>query len=551
MSATKDTESDSHLLQLFATEGDEQAFCRLVERHASLVRGVAWRCLGDACLVDEVSQNVFSLLAQRAASVSTKHVGGWLYHTACLTAKNARRSATRYRKALNEMGQDINRMKASNSARPDSDSTWEEIRPNLDDAISTLSEKMRRPLIMRFFEDRSICEIASLTGRSEAAIRKAIDRALERLSGILNRRGITTTGSALGIMLAGQNLLAPTASAAALAATAIQEASSITAVATTSSTSALLSKTILIMTTSQTTVITVATITLAAIPAVYFWRANTALKEEMRELQYEARAQVDPATPSVSKPPVPSITENHLNSRPKAKPTPSSPTNGAAAALAALFSPDAILKRAEDDAVKDAARDTERISLYLPELTDAQKEQVRSALENHNWAKLEKLKDAFETGAFDRVMNHPETATNRDRELMAEAAPSDPPSRDNDPLASVLTSEQFETYWQKQEEKRVSDAEASAATALQFLNQSLDLSAEQKDRIFEGLAQLELAPLEGGKGPGNSFVDDRLREEAKEQILRQHMNPNQVELIEKRLGEFKQGIENLLQSPEE
>lgn len=549
MGTDQDIDSDWALLRRFSATGDEAAFRRVVERHAPLVRGVALRCLGDGMLAEEVTQSVFSLVARRAASLPAAHLSGWLYRTAVLTAKNARRAAARYQDALCEMGQHSNLMNQTKNDLSHEHSPWEEVRPHLDQAISVLPEKMRGPLIMRFFENRSIGDIVMHTGRSEAAIRKSIERALRQLGVLLQRQGLTTTGSALGIMLAGQSMMAPPACAASLTAAALQEASSITAVAaTTSGGAALISKTIILMTTTQTAALTAAAITLASVPALFLWRENSSLKREVAELKAAAVVHVaEPAGPA-KKPAAATIRENRpikaTAGAAAAEPNP------VAAALVALFSPEALLKRAEEDAVKNALRDLERISLYLPELDDAQKEAVRAALEGHNKARLAQLKRAFDTGAFERVMNHPETATLADRKLMAEAAPAGLPSREEDPLATVLTADQFDVHWKKQEERRRSEAEAKASDALKMLDEHIGLSAEQKDRIFQGYAQVQLAPVEGGDGLSNSFLDERLREEEKQRILRETLTPEQVQLVEKRFTEFKEGIENLRKAAE-
>src|SRR5436190_20998645 len=170
MDSNHNTDSDRELLWRFAAEGQEKAFGGLVDRHAAMVRGVALRCTGDAALSDEVTQSVFFLLARRAASVPAEHLGGWLHRTAFLTARNARRKSLRYEQALRELGRHHDVMTQTSDSSEGS--PWEEIHPCLDEAVARLPERARRPVMMRFFESRSIRDIASLTGRSEAAVRK-------------------------------------------------------------------------------------------------------------------------------------------------------------------------------------------------------------------------------------------------------------------------------------------------------------------------------------------------------------------------------------------
>jgi RNA polymerase sigma factor (sigma-70 family) len=222
MDSNLETDSDNGLLRRFVDHGDEAAFGRLVHGHAAMVRGVALRCTGDAALSDEVAQSVFFLLARRAASVPVDHLAGWLHRTAFLTARNARRNSRRYKQALTELGRqhDVMTDTSYSDSRVEG-APWEEIHPYLDEAVARLPERARRPVMMRFFESRSIRDIASLTGKSEAAVRKVLERSLHRLSGLLRRRGVITNGTALGVMLSAHSLLAPPASAAALAATAL------------------------------------------------------------------------------------------------------------------------------------------------------------------------------------------------------------------------------------------------------------------------------------------------------------------------------------------
>jgi RNA polymerase sigma factor (sigma-70 family) len=547
MDTAQNTDSDFQLLRRF-TRGDEAAFAGLVERHAAMVRGVALRCTEDAGLAEEVSQSVFVLLARRASSIPSEHLSGWLHNTAFLTARNARRNSLRYRQALRELGHHPDIMNPSERSSGFAASPWEDIRPHLDEAVYGLPENARRPVMLRFFENKSVREIAALTGKNEAAVRKGIERSLERLSGMLRRRGIMTTGAALGAMLSGQSLLAPSASAA-LTVAALQGISPVTAVAASSSaTVTLLSKTIILMTTYQGLTTAAATLVLASIPAAFLWRENSGLKQELRELKAVA-VSVAPSAPGPLPQKGTDPAGGGVSAKPKtAEPPAASSAEPGAAALAALFSPESILKRAEEDAAKNAMKEMERISLYLPELTEERKEQVRAALEGDSKVKLARFKTALESGAFDRVMNHPETATKEDRALMAAAAPPGLPSRENDALISVLTPEQFETYWQKREERRVGEAEEKATDALKILNMGMDLSAEQKDLIFDGLAKVQLAPVEGGDGSSNAFLDQKLREAENERVIRENLTPEQTVLFEKRIAEIKTGIETILKA---
>ncbi|MGI9243017.1 MAG: RNA polymerase sigma factor, partial [Verrucomicrobiales bacterium] len=77
MDQSNQTQRDSELLANFVSRGDEGAFEALVTRYLPLVLGVATRRTGSRALAEEIAQNVFTLLAQKARRlVSHPTVGG-------------------------------------------------------------------------------------------------------------------------------------------------------------------------------------------------------------------------------------------------------------------------------------------------------------------------------------------------------------------------------------------------------------------------------------------------------------------------------------------
>jgi hypothetical protein len=57
---------------------------------------------------------------------------------------------------------------------------------------------------LRFFEGRAFASIGAALGVTEDAARMRVERALEKLRGQLTKRGVTSTGAALGVVLANQ-----------------------------------------------------------------------------------------------------------------------------------------------------------------------------------------------------------------------------------------------------------------------------------------------------------------------------------------------------------
>src|SRR5215813_572264 len=62
-----------------ARRGDHDAFAALIEKHQSIVYGIAWNFFGDQGLAEEIAQDVFLQLFRNIASIqSTAHLIFWL-----------------------------------------------------------------------------------------------------------------------------------------------------------------------------------------------------------------------------------------------------------------------------------------------------------------------------------------------------------------------------------------------------------------------------------------------------------------------------------------
>ncbi len=182
---------DVDLLQEYRDAGSEMAFEQLVARHANLVYSTAFRRLGDPQLAEDAAQQVFCLLARKANQVSrSTSMVGWLHRAANFVALTMLRSENRRRKREEEAGQ----MHANTT---ESDGLWSQIVPILDDALEELSEKDRVAILLRFFEGKVFAEVGVALGTSEDTARMRVDRALEKLRGLLVKRGVAITSVAL------------------------------------------------------------------------------------------------------------------------------------------------------------------------------------------------------------------------------------------------------------------------------------------------------------------------------------------------------------------
>jgi RNA polymerase sigma factor (sigma-70 family) len=212
--------ADSDLLRRYAEEGSEDAFAELVRRHLDLVYAAALRQVGDPHRAEDVAQAVFADLARKAAALCRRPVLiSWLYASTHYAAAKTIRTEMR-RQAREQEAHTMQELLSHSTSEAD----WDQLRPILDSAVNELEDDDRSAVLLRFFEGKSFADVGEALGLNEDAARKRVDRSLDRLHGLLARRGVTSTAAALATILASQPVvaapagLAVTTTAGALAA---------------------------------------------------------------------------------------------------------------------------------------------------------------------------------------------------------------------------------------------------------------------------------------------------------------------------------------------
>jgi RNA polymerase sigma factor (sigma-70 family) len=204
------SDDDAQLLRRYAEENSQAAFTELVERRLGLVYSAALRRCGNAHLASEVAQRVFTALARQAPKLTHHTVlTAWLYTATRNITIDAIR-AERRRKLTEEQRMQLQDVAARFDPKPD----WERIRPVLDQAIDSLSERDREAVLLRFFERRRYAEIGAMLALSEDGARVRVERATEKLRAWLGAHGIGSTADALAALLTAETLSAAPAGAA-------------------------------------------------------------------------------------------------------------------------------------------------------------------------------------------------------------------------------------------------------------------------------------------------------------------------------------------------
>ena len=186
-------------LAAFAESRDERTFRRLMKAYGGLVYGIALRKTGSPQMAEEITQNVFLIVARKARPLSKRQgFVAWLHRTTAYEAANFLRTETHRKQTMKRYALELETETA--------EQRWlaESLRQAVDDAIASLSSCDRLALLYRFFEGRDFRDIGVLLGKSEAAAQKQTRRALEKLASLLRKRGVVTSLTVLTSLLSSE-----------------------------------------------------------------------------------------------------------------------------------------------------------------------------------------------------------------------------------------------------------------------------------------------------------------------------------------------------------
>ena len=91
---------------------------------------------------------------------------------------------------------------AEEEAGSEDEAAWRDLEPLLDQAIESLPEELRAPLILHFLESRSQSEVALRLGVHQSTVSRRIQEAIEALRGRLRESGFVMAIAPLSSLLA-------------------------------------------------------------------------------------------------------------------------------------------------------------------------------------------------------------------------------------------------------------------------------------------------------------------------------------------------------------
>jgi RNA polymerase sigma-70 factor, ECF subfamily len=162
-----------------AREGDRVAFGRLYDRYARMVHGILLSKAPIAA-VDDLVQDVFVLALRRLSTLrEVGSFGAWLAAIARNLAKDHHRRSAPEEQLTVDVPQEEIELRASGG---DQDASANLVL----DAIKSLPDAYREPLILRLVEGMTGPEIAARTGLTPGSVRVNLHRGMQQLRAILS-----------------------------------------------------------------------------------------------------------------------------------------------------------------------------------------------------------------------------------------------------------------------------------------------------------------------------------------------------------------------------
>lgn len=167
--------------------GDEQAIENLVRAYETNVFRLALSIVGDASTANEVMQETFIAALRSLRSYKEKSsLKAWLY----TITLNISRSHLRKQKVLEKLRinlASILQVDAQKQSSPEDSIIQSEKERAIWTALHKLDDKHRMVVVLRYFQNLSVSEIAEILSVNEGTIHSRLHTARERLRNVLEK----------------------------------------------------------------------------------------------------------------------------------------------------------------------------------------------------------------------------------------------------------------------------------------------------------------------------------------------------------------------------
>jgi len=192
--------SDAALLEKWIMTRDADAFAEIVSRYSAMVYGTCKRVMGNPNDAEDVAQECFIELV-RVRKTIRPSLGGWLHTVA------TRRSLDRIKAETRRKRREV---RFAEKVDMSAETTWDDMKTHIDEAIAALPDKLREPIICRFLKGQTQNAIAGNLGISSSTVQYRLSKGIEQMRKFLRKRGVVAPSAVL-VSLLGTHLAAEAA----------------------------------------------------------------------------------------------------------------------------------------------------------------------------------------------------------------------------------------------------------------------------------------------------------------------------------------------------
>ncbi|MGH8319829.1 MAG: RNA polymerase sigma factor [Steroidobacteraceae bacterium] len=178
------TERDRDIAELLRKGGRDRAFEQLLRRYEGKVYRLCCALLRDRAQAEDAAQESLVRVWQALDRYDGRAaLSSWIYaitRNRCLTALERRRSLD----SLDELGEE------AEFGLPASGESCDGRAEQLLGLVELLPERLRRVLMLYYYEERSVSEVALMLGCPEGTVKTTLFRARAALAEMLKRRGL-------------------------------------------------------------------------------------------------------------------------------------------------------------------------------------------------------------------------------------------------------------------------------------------------------------------------------------------------------------------------
>jgi RNA polymerase sigma-70 factor (ECF subfamily) len=175
------SESEEAALVRRCQAGDKEAFRALVEQHSRVLFGTAYLMTRDRGLAEDAVQRALIQMWKHIRSLRLRSsFKAWLIRIV-VNEVNQQRRKKRVPIVPLEEAPEV----AGDPDEAEAVVVRHEEQQSLKRALEMLPSKQREAVVLKYFSDLTIPEIAAITGQREGTIKSRLSRALDRLGEIL------------------------------------------------------------------------------------------------------------------------------------------------------------------------------------------------------------------------------------------------------------------------------------------------------------------------------------------------------------------------------